>query len=58
MSPGLGLVVGYGLAKFFEFLDKPIFELGHIASGHTLKHLSAAAGVACVTVMVGRREVD
>ena len=54
----LGLIVGYGLAKFFEFLDKPILELGHIASGHTLKHLSAAAGVTCVTVMVGRRKVD
>jgi hypothetical protein len=28
-------------AKFFEFLDKPIYALGGVVSGHTLKHLSA-----------------
>ena len=43
-SSGLTVVVGsYVLAKVFETLDKPIFELGHIVSGHTLKHLAAAA---------------
>ena len=26
-----------------EILDRPIFELGHLVSGHTLKHLAAAA---------------
>jgi hypothetical protein len=31
-------------AKFFELLDKPIFALGGIVSGHTLKHLSAGLG--------------
>lgn len=37
------LVAGfYILAKILEILDKPIFELGHIVSGHTLKHLAAA----------------
>jgi hypothetical protein len=34
-------VAGNILAKLFELLDKPIFALGGIASGHTLKHLSA-----------------
>lgn len=34
-------VAGNVLAKVFELLDKPIFALGGIASGHTLKHLSA-----------------
>jgi hypothetical protein len=34
-------VAGNVLAKLFELLDKPIFALGGIASGHTLKHLSA-----------------
>ena len=34
----------YGLAKVFEFFDQGIFELlGQAVSGHTLKHLSAAA---------------
>jgi len=33
----------YGLAKAFEFLDARIFAAGHIVSGHTLKHLTAAA---------------
>jgi hypothetical protein len=38
------VVVGlYVLAKMFEEGDRPIFALGHIVSGHTLKHLGAAA---------------
>jgi hypothetical protein len=28
----------YILRKVLEILDKPIFNLGHIVSGHTLKH--------------------
>jgi hypothetical protein len=40
----LAIVAGfYALAKALEILDKPIFELGHFVSGHTLKHLTAAA---------------
>jgi len=31
-------------AKLFEMLDKPIYQLGGIVSGHTLKHLSAGLG--------------
>jgi hypothetical protein len=31
-------------AKVFESLDKPIFSLGQIVSGHTLKHLAAGLG--------------
>lgn len=34
-------VAGNVLAKLFELLDKPIYALGGIVSGHTLKHLSA-----------------
>ncbi len=42
-SSDLLIVAGfYVLAKILEILDKPIFELGHIVSGHTLKHLAAA----------------
>lgn len=39
----------YLLAKCFAFLDKPIYSLGGILSGHTLKHL--AAGVACYWIL-------
>ncbi len=34
-------VAGNVTAKVFELLDKPIFAIGGIVSGHTLKHLSA-----------------
>ena len=40
----LAVVVGlYALAKVLEVLDKPIFRAGQFVSGHTLKHLAAAA---------------
>lgn len=39
----------YGLAKLFEFYDKAIYSFGSILSGHTLKHLAAAA--ACFVVL-------
>jgi hypothetical protein len=39
----------YALAKLFEFTDYPIFSLGGLLSGHTLKHLSAAA--ACFVIL-------
>lgn len=34
----------YALAKVFEFSDYTIFSAGYLLSGHTLKHLTAAAG--------------
>ena len=34
-------VIGNIAAKLFELLDKPIYQIGGIVSGHTLKHLSA-----------------
>src|SRR5262245_35728689 len=34
----------YGLAKLLEFYDAQIYSFGHLLSGHTLKHLAAAAG--------------
>jgi len=32
----------YALAKVFEAADRPVFALGGIVSGHTLKHITAA----------------
>ena len=39
----------YALAKVFEFLDGEIFSVGYLLSGHTLKHLAAAA--ACFAIL-------
>jgi len=52
----LAVVVGfYALAKVLEILDKPIFGVGHIVSGHTLKHLAAAAGGYWILRMLQKR---
>ena len=46
----------YGVAKVFEWLDRPILEAGWIVSGHTLKHLAASgAGYAIVWMLTRRR---
>ncbi|HEX5091582.1 MAG TPA: hypothetical protein VFV84_02725 [Burkholderiales bacterium] len=39
------LAAAYGLAKVFEVEDRALYELGLGVSGHTLKHLAAAAGI-------------
>ena len=49
------LAAFYGVAKLFEFFDGPVFSIGHILSGHTLKHLSSAAGTVWVWVMLRNR---
>ncbi len=38
----VGVIAIYGAAKLFEVLDGPMFSMGHLLSGHTLKHLTAA----------------
>ena len=50
-----GLVVAYGLAKLFEVLDAPIFNLVHAVSGHSLKHIAAALGTYFVLLSATRR---
>jgi hypothetical protein len=43
--PNAHLIVSlliYALAKGFEAMDRPIFNMGGIISGHTLKHIAAA----------------
>ena len=44
------------LAKALELLDKPIFRAGHLVSGHTLKHLAAAAAGYWILRMVQKRQ--
>ena len=51
------VVVGfYAMAKALELLDRPIFALGHLVSGHTLKHLAAAAAGYWILRMLQKRQ--
>lgn len=52
---GLG---AYAAAKGLEVSDQAIFALGQVISGHTLKHLVAAGGAACLVAMLRRRAVS
>jgi hypothetical protein len=52
------LVVGllaYAVAKGLESADQEIFAIGHVVSGHTLKHLVSAGGVMCLIAMLRMR---
>jgi hypothetical protein len=50
-----GIVAFYGLAKVLELLDKPVFGLAKFVSGHTLKHLAAAAASWWIYMLVRDR---
>jgi hypothetical protein len=45
----IAAVALYALAKVFEFSDRAIYSAGYLLSGHTLKHLVAAA--ACFAIL-------
>jgi len=49
---------GYVLAKLLETFDRQILSLGHVASGHTLKHLAAAVAALVVCRMLYLRELS
>ncbi len=52
------VVVGfYILAKILEESDRQVFAMGHIVSGHTLKHLAAATAGYWILRMVQKREL-
>jgi hypothetical protein len=50
------IILLYAGAKIFESADRSIFQLGHIISGHTLKHLAAGAAGYCILRMLQKRE--
>jgi len=50
--------VAYVSAKVLEGLDLPILELGHLVSGHTLKHLAAAMAAVFVLRMLNLRRLQ
>jgi hypothetical protein len=42
-------------AKLFEFFDARIYQAGHLVSGHSLKHITAAIACYSLLVMLQRR---
>jgi hypothetical protein len=52
------VVVGfYAVAKILEESDRQVFAAGHIVSGHTLKHLAAAAAGYWILRMLQKRTI-
>lgn len=52
-----GLVIGfYVMAKALELFDKTVFRMLGVLSGHTLKHLAAAAAGYCILRMLQKRK--
>ena len=51
----LATIAVYGLAKVFEVLDGPIFAVGSVVSGHTLKHLAVGAASYVIVWMLKTR---
>jgi predicted membrane channel-forming protein YqfA (hemolysin III family) len=49
---------GYVLAKLLETFDRQLFGLGHVASGHSLKHLAAAVAGLVVCRMLWLRTLQ
>lgn len=48
---------GYVVAKLLETVDKQLYQLGHVASGHSLKHLAAAVAGLLVCRMLYLRKL-
>ncbi len=54
---GFAVVVGlYVLAKILEESDRQVFAIGHVVSGHTLKHLAAAVAGFWILRMLQKRD--
>lgn len=52
----MAAIACYGAAKLLETFDRAVFGLtGHMVSGHSLKHLSAAAGGYFILSMLEKR---
>jgi hypothetical protein len=55
-GPIAASLVLFGVATALELLDAQVLRAtGGVVSGHTLKHLVAAAAAACLLAWVGRR---
>jgi hypothetical protein len=54
------MIAFYVLAKVFEYYDSEFYSVGHILSGHSLKHLAASLAPASVVygLMQGRNSAE
>ena len=50
------LAAFYVLAKLMETFDDQVFSFGHVMSGHTIKHIAAAAGSYWILRMLEKRK--
>jgi hypothetical protein len=57
-GPWLLALLAYLLAKLAEAEDAALLAVGGVLSGHTLKHLLAAAGVGALAWLLARRRVE
>jgi hypothetical protein len=55
LRPLAWVVLWYGVAKVCELLDKSIYSVTGVISGHTLKHLAAAMSTWYLVVMFRRK---
>jgi hypothetical protein len=54
-TPAIAIaLLGNVAAKIFELLDRPIYSLGGVVSGHTLKHLSAGLAFLPLAFLIRR----
>jgi len=51
------VVAFYVLAKILEETDRQVFSVGHVVSGHTLKHLAAAGAGYWILRMLLKRKI-
>jgi hypothetical protein len=49
---------GYVIAKLLETFDRQLYELGHVTSGHSLKHVAAAVAALVVCRMLWLRRLQ
>ena len=52
------MIVLYAFSKLFEYFDYTVFDLGHVLSGHTIKHLVAAGATAFFLYGVASRKIS
>lgn len=51
------VILAYAVAKVLEAADHSIFGIGHVISGHTLKHVFSALAPALFLIVIGRHSL-
>jgi hypothetical protein len=56
--PVWSLAAMYVLSKILEHFDQSVYAVTGFVSGHTLKHVLAAAGTGCIIIMLYNRKAE